>query len=395
MPAPSTTRHVALIYPVAVPWMALFVRGVHEYGQQQGGWSLTTCPPALSWAGEQPLTLESLLGWPGDGIIAGLLNQADLDAARRLGKPLVNMAASLKDSGFPTVSPDHVQMGRLAAEHLLDRGLQRLAFYGLEGRWFSVQRRRGFAQRAAEAGVPCEVLEVPASSDPAQTWSERTGPLTGWLQRLTPPVGLLAVQDYRARSVMDECQRLHLEVPHDVAVMGMEDDPTICEFSRPTLTSVSRNPWRMGYETAAMLDRLMQGLELPAREVLVPPDGVVARQSTDTVAVEDRYVAAAVHFIHDHLGEPLNVQRVVRATGISRRQLEVRFRRVLHATLYDYICRERIERAKRLLLTPDRPKLQSVAAACGFSNLERMRLTFKRATGQTPLAYRQAELANR
>jgi LacI family transcriptional regulator len=386
-------RHVALAYPVSVPWMALFMRGVTDYAEQRGGWLLTASPPALSWAGEEPLALDSLRGWPGDGVIAAIASREELRAAKGLGKPLVNMAATLCEAGFPRVMPDHVGMGRLAAEHLLDRGLRRLAYYGVEGIWFSQQRCAGFVERARQASVACDVLELPRHPDTRQTWSQRLAPLTRWLQQLRPPVGLLAMQDYRARAVMDECQRLGLDIPHDIAVLGMEDDPTVCDFCRPTLSSVSRNGWRLGYETAALLDRLMDGRSPPPHDILIPSDGVVARQSTDTVAVEDPHVAAAVHFIHDHIAEPFGVERVVRATSISRRQLEVRFRRVLGCTLHDYICRERIERAKRLLGGAERIKLQQVAAACGLITAERLQLVFKRVTGQTPLQYRAAEVA--
>jgi LacI family transcriptional regulator len=392
-PANPRSRHVALAYPVSVPWMAVFVRGVTDYAEQHGGWTLTASPPALSWAGEQMLTLESLRGWPGDGVIAALATPEEIRSAKRLRKPLVNMSATLRETGFPRVMPDHVGMGRLAAEHLLERGLRRLVYYGLEGLWFSQQRRQGFVERAEAAGASCMVLEGRRNPDSRQTWQQRLAPLTRLLQQLRPPVGVLAIQDYRARTVVDECRRLGLRVPHDVSVMGMDDDPTICEFCTPKLSSVSRNSWRVGYETAALLDRLMNGQAAPLEDIVVPSDGVVARQSTDTVAVEDVHVAAAVHFIHDRVAEPFGVDCVVRATSISRRQLEVHFRRTLGCSLYDYICRQRCQRAKQLLIDPERIKFRNVARACGFSSVERMRLVFKRLLGLTPQEYRQTKRA--
>jgi LacI family transcriptional regulator len=390
--APKARRHVALVYPLAVPWMTMFVRGVMDYAERHGGWTLTTSPPSLIGAGEETLTLDCLRGWPGHGAIVAVLNQADIRSVHRLRIPVVNLAATLRESGVPSVLPDHYGMGRLAAEHLLERGLRRLAYYGVEGFWFSELRGRGFIERAEQAGATCDVLEVPRDSGPSN-WQKRTRLLAGWLKRLRPPVGLLAVQDYRARAVIEECDRLGLRIPHDVAVIGMEDDPTLCEFCRPTLSSVSRNSWRLGMETAAMLDRLMDGQPTPA-EVVIPSDGVVARQSTDTIAVDDPELAAAVHFIHDHLTEPFGIDRVVQATSICRRQLEVRFRRVLGCSPLDYLCRKRVERAKKLLGVPGRIKLHNVATACGFSSPDRMRLIFKRLTGLTPLEYRQAERAN-
>jgi LacI family transcriptional regulator len=202
---------------------------------------------------------------------------------------------------------------------------------------------------------------------------------------------LLAVQDYRARVVIEECERLGLRIPHDVAVIGMEDDPTLCEFCRPTLSSVSRNAWQLGEETASMLDCLMDGRPRPA-DVVLPSDGVVARQSTDTVAVDDPHLAAAVHFIHDHLGEPFGVERVVEASSISRRQLETRFRDILGCAPHEYLSRRRVERAKQLLCAPNRIKFHNVAKACGFPSVDRMRLVFRRVTGMTPLEYRLAEV---
>ena len=247
----KTRRQVALVYPLAVPWMTTFVRGVMDYAQRHGGWSLTTSPPSLIGAGEETLTLHGLRGWPGQGVITAILNQADIRSARRLGIPVVNIAATLRTTGIPRVMPDHYGMGRLAAEHLLQRGLRRLAYYGVQGFWFSELRCQGFVERAEEAGAECDVFQAPRTSGPGANWQKRTALLVHWLKQLRPPVGLLAVQDYRACTVIEECDRLGLRIPHDVAVIGMEDDPTICDFCRPTLSSVSRDSWRMGLESAA------------------------------------------------------------------------------------------------------------------------------------------------
>lgn len=386
---------MAITYPVAVPWMALFVRGVAEYADRHGGWNFTTSPPTLVGSDELALGIESLKGWPGDGVIASIGSRREAQLARRLGLPVVNLAATQEDVGLPRVMVDHYAMGRMAAEHLLDRGLRRLAYCGVEGRWYSQLRCQGFARRAQQADVPCHIFQASRPASPRQTWQDRMAPLAAWLESLKPPVGLLAVHDYRARVVVDECRRRGLRIPHDIAVVGLDNDPTVCEYCRPTLTSVSRNAWRVGYEAAALLDRLMSGRDPPPYDILIPPDGVVARQSTDTVAVEDPCVADAVHFIHDHLGQAFGVAQVVEACRISRRELENRFKRLLGRTPYDYICQERVCRAKQLLESPERPKLHRVASACGFSSVERLRLVFLRVTGQTPQEYRQAAVEHR
>ncbi len=388
-------RRVALLYPLAVPWMTMYVRGITDYAQQHGGWSLTTSPPSLIGAGEVPLTLDELRGWPGHGVITAVLNKKEVRAAHRLCIPVVNLAATLRDpEGIHRVMPDHYAMGRLAAEHLLERGLRRLAYYGIEGFWFSKERGRGFIECAKHAGVACDVLELPRKEGAWANLHKRTTLLVRWLKQLRLPVGVLAVQDYRARTVIEECERLGLCIPHDVAVVGMEDDPTLCEFCHPTLSSVSRNSWQLGFETATVLDRLMNGLPTPM-QVIVPSDGVVGRQSTDTIAVEDPHLTDALHFVHDHLSVPFGIEQIVDATSISRRQLETRFQRVLGCTPLDYLSRKRVERAQQLLALPARIKFHKVAADCGFSSLEQMRLAFLRVAGMTPREYREAERAKR
>ena len=212
-------------------------------------------------------------------------------------------------------------------------------------------------------------------------------PLDRWLQRLPRPVGLLTTHDYLSRVVVDECLRLGLNVPHEVAVIGIGNDTVVCEFCQPTLSSVSRNAWRVGYEAAALLDRLMAGKNPPSHDITIPPDGVITRQSTDTVNVDDAEVAAAVRFISDHLNESFGVDRVMRQVTISRRQLELRFRSALGLSPYDYLCRVRVQAAKRLLERPEHTKLQKIAMSCGFSGIEHLHDVFYRITGTMPVEY--------
>jgi LacI family transcriptional regulator len=380
-------KKVALAFPTAVSWLAVLADGVADYARRHGGWDFTTSPPTLAEAEELALTTHSLKDWPGDGVIAIISDRAEARAARRLEIPVVSVGGNLRDCGLPRVMVDPYAVGRLAAEHLLQRGLRQLAYYGLRGPWYSQERRRGFVDRAVAAGVPCEVFEMPPNTDPRATWLKRRAPLAQWLQRLPLPVGILAVHDYRARVLVDECVRLGLDVPHDVAVLGVDNDRTVCEFCQPTLSSVSRSAWQVGYEAAALLDRLMSGQPAPRSTILIPPDGVVARRSTDTVAVDDPHVGAAVHFMRDHLSEVFGIEQVMKHVSVSRRRLHELFLRLLQRTPYEYLCHLRVERAKQLLAVPQRVKMQKIAAACGFSSPARMRLVFQRVAGTTPLAY--------
>ena len=380
-------RQVALVFPVTVNWLAVLAEGVLDYARQHGDWGFITSPPTFAEADEMAMSVYGLRGWPGDGAIVITNNDAEARFARQLGFPIVCVAGNQHDGVLPRVSVDYYKVGQVAAEHLLQCGLPRLAYYGLSGAWYSQERQRGFVERAARARRPCDVFNVTPITDPQADWQARRGPLDEWLKTLRMPVGILAVHDYRARVVVDECARLGLDVPHDVAVLGVDNDLTVCEFCRPALSSVSRGSWRVGYEAAGVLDRLMNGEPAPTHDILVPPEGVVARRSTDTIAVDDPQVSIAVHFMHDHLGEVFGLEQVMEHVSMSRRWLHEQFRRLLSCTPHQYFCKLRVDRAKQLLSGPQRPKMQKVAASCGFSSAARMRVVFRQVTGNTPQEY--------
>lgn len=380
-------KRVALAFPVTLSWAAAMADGVVQYARDQGGWDFTTSPPTLAPADEVAMTAYSLKDWPGDGVIAVFSDAAEVRAAGRLKVPVVAMGGNPHDCSVPRVRVDTYAVGQLAAEHLLAIGLRRLAYYGFRGPWYSQERRRGFVDRARKAGVPCEVFEAPPFTDPRTSWQRRRAAVGQWLQGLALPVGVLAAQDYRARVLVDECVRLGLAVPHDVAVLGVGNDLTACEFCQPTLSSVSPAARRVGYEAAALLDRLMAGQPAPQRDLLIPPDGVVSRRSTDTIAVDDPNVSAAVHYMQDHLAEVFGIERVMKQVAVSRRRLHEQFQRLLNSTPYEYLCHLRVERAKLLLAAPGQVKLRTIAVACGFSSPARLRLVFQRLTGMTPAAY--------
>ena len=382
-------KHIVLAFPVSMPWLALVFRGVTDYAREHGGWDFTTSPAVLSGTGESALTVCALKGFPADGVIATIKDLAEARAARRLGIPVVNIGSNLGKPGLPRVMSDQYTIGRLAAGHLLSCGLQRLAYHGLVGLWYSQERERGFVDQAAEAGVPCEVSNISPCTNPRALWRQQSGPLVEWLRTLRPPVGVLAVHDYRARTVIDECLRLGLHVPHDVAILGIDNDLIACEFSQPTLSSVSRNTWKIGYEAATLLGRLMAGQASPQGDILIPPDDIISRQSTDTLAVDDPHVRIAIRFMIDHLGETFGIEQVMKQISISRRRLEKQFQRLVQCSPHEYLCRLRVERVKQLLAEEGPIKMQTIAIASGFSSPSRMRLVFRRIVGMTPQEYRR------
>jgi LacI family transcriptional regulator len=382
---------VAVVYPASVPWMAECLRGIKAFADREGGWNLVTSPPSLRSAGEEDIHLPALRTWPGDGVIACLTTPAEERAAARLAVPAVNLSGwRPPGDGVPRVNADHAAIGRVAAEHLLALGLRHFAYYGLEGPWYSAERERGFSERLAEAGRVCETFRQPAGAASGGSWHARHKRLSRWLAGLPKPVGVLAVHDYRARVVMELCAQLGLAVPEEVAVLGVDNDPTTCDYCVPSLSSVSRDPFACGVAAARLLGRLMSGAPPPAEDVLVPPAGVVQRASTDRFYDSDPVVSRVVTHAAAHEGEAYTVAQLARRLKMSRRLVELRFGERLGLTPHRYLRQRRVSRAKALLLDASEARsLGEVAAASGFGSLRALREAFRVETGLTPAAFRE------
>ncbi len=387
-------KRVALAFPLAVPHLTLTLRGITDYARRHAKWTFITSFPSVIGADQPGLLVRSLKDWPGDGVMALIATEADARAARELGLPVVNMTGVVRDAGLPRVMADQQTIGRLAAEHLLDRGLGRFAFYGFREVWYSKLRCQAFVRRVEQAGGQCSVYEQTARVNPRQPWHHYPAGLDRWLETLKPPVGLMAVHDYRARVVVDECDRLGLRVPDDVVLIGADNNQIVCEFCQPPLTSISRNDYQIGYQAAALLDRLMAGEQPPEQDILIPPGEVVARRSTDLVAFDDPHVTTAVRYVRRHVAEPFGVEALLKLVPVSRRQLEKRFKQFLGRTPHEYICHVRVGRAKQLLAGPEKMKIKDVAVACGFPDTQRFRIVFRRLVGTTPIDYRRSRRTN-
>ncbi len=198
----------------------------------------------------------------------------------------------------------------------------------------------------------------------------------------------MAVYDNRARHILEACRSFNLKVPQEIAVIGVDNDELLCRLSSPSLTSIEQGARRLVYEAAALLDRLMHGKKPWQRSFLVDPIGIVIRQSTDVLAIEEPKVAKAMAFIQEHAFEGIKVPDVVEAVAVSRSGLETRFAKTLGYTVRTAIRQVQLERARRLISDSSLP-LKQVASDKGFRSVQHMTTLFCKAFGRSPAKYRK------
>jgi LacI family transcriptional regulator len=387
------------------------LRGIMHYAQSRPCWTFVLNDAA----GLVRHTRDTMRP---EGLIAYVGTQKLADELQRRRQPVVNVSSLLPRAPFPRVMADHRRIGRMAFDHLRDCGLTHFGFLGHAGHLYSTEREAGFREGLTRQGDNDDSVDGPSyisskrqrgdGSEPlgvrmtyhrhlipsstsflrqARRLAVNSG-LIDWLGSLPKPVGVFASHDIWGVPVVEACRRGGLRVPDEVAVIGVDNDDLLCQLARPSLSSVVVADERIGYEAAALLDRLLRGAKQPTQPTLVAPTGVVTRQSSDMLAGGDPDLSAAVRFIRDHAHQPVHVEDVLRQVRVSRRSLELKFRTVLRRGIAEELRRVHLERA-RLLLASTSLSVGQVAERAGFTSVYYLSRIFRAQMNQTPTAYRR------
>ncbi len=379
----SRRPHVALIVETSLISGRQILRGIARYVRLHGPWALYHEPRSLE--ASVPRWLKS---WEGDGIIVRLQTNQIAAAVAETGLPAVDVLGVVPRSTIPLVHVDDTAIGRMAAEHLLGAGFRYFGYCGLRGPNWSQKREEAFVEAVAAAGCRCAVYRVALHSRSDTSWEAQQERLAAWVAKLPKPAGVMACYDPVGQKVLEACRRVGIAVPEQVAVIGVDNDETVCDVCDPPLSSVAANHARVGYEAATLLDRMMRRRRGRKRPIYVDPIDVVTRLSTDTLAVGDEDVATALRLIRQRACGDLCVGDIVQHVSISHSALKERFRRVLGHSMHDEIVNVRVKQAKRLLAETDLP-LRAVTHKAGFRHPEYMGAVFRKRTGKTPGQFRK------
>jgi LacI family transcriptional regulator len=365
-------QNIALIVETSLASGREILRGIARYARENDGWHLVHGARGL-----QDATPDWLSEWNGDGVIARVQTKEMATALRRLPMPVVDVLGVVEGSEFPLVHVDDERVASAAAQHFRERDFQNFAFFGIAGENWSDRRREGFTRAC---GRPVAVFERSRNEMAA---GNIEGELRRWLRDSQKPVGVLVASDQLGLLLLESCRAEDIAVPEEVAVIGVDNDVPLCEISSPPLTSIRAGHFRVGFEAACLLDGLMAGEIPPSQPLLVAPTGLVMRGSSDTEAIEDSLVVAAVRHLRENLAKPVTNESLAKAVGISRTLLQTRFRAAMGRSIREYLVDLRLRRARLLIETSDLT-LADIAIRSGFRHQEYLGDVFKRRFGVTP-----------
>lgn len=368
---------VAVLVETSTSWGRGIVSGINNYLRHQQHWQVLLEPRGSN------SELKLPRHWRGEGIIARVANAS---MARSLGAmriPVVNVSSiRLPGPRFPRVANDVVAVTRIALDHFLERGFRHFGFFSMQ----KVHLRSEFEAAVGEAGFDCSSFVLPPESGMEPSWNLSQKRLRDWLVSLPKPVAILAWGN--GRPLIYAGQAAGLRTPEEVSVLTNYFDELVNELSPMPLSGVQIGSERVGFEAASLLNRLLNGESPPDGELMIPPLGVVTRQSTSTLAIHDQALARAVSFIREQATREIRVPEIARHAGVSRCVLERKFRETFERSPGEEIRRVRIEWAKRLLNETDLP-IPEVAERSGFGSNAYFSDCFNRLEGVSPLRYRK------
>ena len=387
------THRIALLFNANKIFDREIVEGIAAYlGSTRAAWDLFL-------EEDFRLRLTGIDRWQGDGIIADFDDPAVAAALAHCKVPVVAVGGSYADaseypSGVPYVATDNFKLIKLAHNHLIESGLRSFAMFSLPGvtenRW-AMERENAFRSLMARDNMDAEIFRGCATS--SSSWDDSVQGQIDWLRSLPKPVGIIAVTDARARQLLQACRIAGIDVPQQVALIGIDNDPLVRMLTPIPLSSVIQGAHEMGRTAAHLLDRMLNGMPLKDTRILVPPSGINAVASTEHVTGNHPYVMRARYFINRYACDGIRTGQVAEYVGVSRSSLEACFRQELGCSVHDLILRIKIEAAKASLENGQR--IAEVALRCGFGSIQYLYLVFKRELGYTPRAYRDEALSAR
>lgn len=373
-------RRVALLIETSNGYSRQLLAGVYEHMRSGGHWATF-----LPEHGRGMPPLKELARWTGDGIIARIENAETARVIERLAIPAIDISAGRLLPGVPYVETNDAEIAQLAARHFLDNGFQHLAYCG-DRRFRWSENRQHFFQNALAARRQT-VHVFPESVRATASTEDTLSRIGDWLVGLPKPVAVFACYDARGRQVIDECHRVGLRIPDDVAVLGVDDDELLCSLMNPPLSSIIPDARGAGRLAGELLDRLIDGGRVPMENLLTPL-GVAVRRSTDVLAVDDPLIAASVAFIRANVHRGIKPEDVVAAVGSTRKMLDQAFVRRLDRTIHEAILQVQFRLVEQLLHETDL-KLAAIATRCGFRHPEYMTVAFTKRYGLSPSEWRR------
>lgn len=365
------------------------LRGIVRYAQEVGGWAFYRIPLYYRAMHGEAGIIEWARKWKADAIIAQFSDIHVSYLRDKLDIPIIVQNYRDRMPGICNLTGDYLGTGRMAAEYFMQKGYTHFAYYGTHDTVWSRERGMGFEQKLRENDFELNTFLEPSYS--RIQWMYNPDTLGSWLMSLPKPVAVFTCDDYFALQISETCRIFDLQIPSQVAVLGVDNDELLCNIASPPLSSIVIDAENGGYTAGRVLHDLINKKVKEPFDITVSPIQVFTRQSTQIYVIKDKYIMKTVEYIEEHYAEPIGVPDLLKLAPLSRRVFEKRFRENTGMSIYQFLLRTRIEKfAEKLISTSW--SIENIAADCGFDDYNNVSRVFVRYKGMTPSQYRNEYL---
>ena len=369
------------------------LQGILTYAKQkdQEAWVVCRMPPSYKETYGTKGVVEWAKKWEANAIIGRFNHDDDIDLFRRNGIIAIAQDFKRRFNNIPNITSNYHDTGRLAARFFIEKGYEHFAFYGYKDTVWSDERCDGFYEGVKEAGYG-KNFHTYTNQQLETLWYYDSTPLLNWLKQLPRQTAVFCCDDNQGNKITEICKSNRIQIPEHLAVLGVDNDTTLCELSDPPLSSVHLDIEAGGYETAELIMNLMTQKDFQPQDVIIKAISIINRASTNSFATNDMYINEALEFIHSNLDKALKVTDLVKKLPLSRRLLEMRFKKVTGRSVYNYIIYNRIEEFARKIHETDKP-INEIATEMEFYNYSNLVQQFKQIKGCTPTEFRKRNKA--
>lgn len=366
-------------------------RYVHDNSE---AWSICRLPTSLRDAYGIEYVVEYAKKIRADAIIGQFYETDDISLFKNNGIIAIAQDFKSKFTSIPNITGEYIHSGEMAATYFLEKGFKNFAFYGISEVIWSDERYEGFKNAVLKSDPTNFLSDLrPPKTD---LWKYDFEEVTRWLHSLPKPVAIMACDDNQAYYITEACNLLKMKegeeifnIPEDIAVIGVDNDETICNLCSPTLSSISQNVEEGGYNVAKMIDRKIRVPNSENEDIIVRSTHIVTRRSSEVFVNEDSAVSKVLKLIHENISSNISVKDILAEIPMSRRLIETRFRKSMKTSLYDYIVRMRVSRMAQLL--SEGKTVSESSFELGQPDIKNMSRIFKRIKGVTPSEYRKSK----
>ena len=366
------------------------LKGIVRYSKEVGNWSFQRMPLYYRMLYGENGVVEWAKKWQADAIIAQLTD-VNIELLNDLNIPIIVQNYRDRNKAVSNLTGDYFNTGVMAAKFFLNRGYRNFAFYGFKGAIWSRERADGYSHEIEKQGYKLAVLEN--DNKDKEEWSYNHTVLGNWLKSLPKPVALFACDDHFALQISETCNVYNINVPDDIAILGVDNDDLLCNISDPPLSSIVLDVENGGYNAGKLLHQLITKEITEPFNIVVNPLIIERRKSTEKYAVSDKNIRTILNYIEKNYANHLSVEELVKQVPLSRRVLEKKFKEETGESLYQYIQNYRIDQFTRLLITTDY-SLFEAALQSGFENYKNVSRIFRKYKSLSPAEYRKRYKCN-